>query len=80
MGAEIVRQTSQSKCNEPEETVRQAALAVIAAAIAAQDPASAVKVSASGSQSEKYDSNGQRTGVFTNSLSISIEPLYGFVE
>jgi hypothetical protein len=63
-----------SKCAEPEETIRQAAAAVIDKALEAQAEATAVKVSASGSQS----SSG---GIVTNnSLSIMVDPMWGFVE
>jgi FlaG/FlaF family flagellin (archaellin) len=64
-------------CAEPEETVRQAAAAVIDAALASQDASNVVRVAASGSQSFKNYTD--QTGV-TNSLSITIEPLYGFLE
>jgi hypothetical protein len=67
----------QSKCMEPEESVRQAAATLIDASLAAQDPATAVRVSASGSQGFKdWD---KKTGVF-NSASIVVEPQHGFVE
>jgi hypothetical protein len=63
-----------SKCAEPEETIRQAVAVVIDKALEAQAEATAVKVSASGSQS----SSG---GVVTNnSLSIIVDPMWGFVE
>ncbi len=75
VGAEITKQAARSKCSEPEETVRQAAVATIAAAIAAQDPSTVVRVDASGSQSEDYT-----TKVMRNTLRILVEPLYGFLE
>jgi hypothetical protein len=78
--ASIAKQFAGSKCSEPEESVRQAAASVLATAIAAQDPASAVKVTASGNQGHKYGPNGEATGLFTNSLSINVDPQYGFVE
>jgi hypothetical protein len=75
---EIARQFAVgSKCLEPEETVRQSAAVVMDAALAAQDPTMAVKASASGSMTFKNWDN--RTGG-SNNLSISIEPLYGFIE
>lgn len=69
--------TSSTKCSEPEETVRLAAASTIDAALAAQDPAMPVKVMAGGSQGFKDWQN--KTGP-SNSLSISIEPMHGFVE
>jgi hypothetical protein len=74
--AAIAKQfSSQGKCSEPEETVRQAAISIIDAALSGQGPSVAVKVSASGSQGTSYPSNEVQ-----NQLSITIEPLYGFVE
>lgn len=67
--------TAMSKCMEPEEGVKQAVRAAISVALAAQDPKTAVKVSASGSQSTNYPDN-----TFRNQLSVSVEPMYGFVE
>jgi hypothetical protein len=70
----IAKQFEGTKCVEPEETVRKAAAALIDAALGAQSSATAVKVLASGSQSSSSTS-----GV-SNSLMISVEPQYGFVE
>ena len=73
-----------AKCTEPEESVRQAARATIAAALAAQDPATCVRLSASGSQStiwQPNDAEGRPVPAkLCNSLTITIEPQYGFVE
>jgi len=63
------------KCAEPEETVRLAAASVMDAALAGQtDPTKAVKASADGSMSQYANL------VVTDSLTMSIEPLWGFVE
>lgn len=67
----------QSACAEPEESVRQAAKQLIDASLAGQDENTAVRVSASGSQSFKDWS--AKTGV-SNQLTISIDPQYNFVE
>jgi len=69
-------------CSEPEETVRQAARAAIAAALAGQtDPACAVKVTANGSQSQAYkDGKPLDPPVCSNSLFINVEVLWGFAE
>lgn len=77
VAAEIAKQfASQSKCSEPEETVRQAAMALVTASIEAQDAATVVlKVEASGSQSTDF-----KTMAYRNQLKITIEPLYGFIE
>ena len=75
--AQLATEFAKNPCSEPEETVRQSAAATIDAALAAQDPTNVVKVTAGGSQSFKNYS--EQTGV-SNNLSLSIEPLYGFVE
>ena len=66
-----------SKCAEPEETVRQAAKATVLAALAGQSDNKAVKVMASGSQS-RYEKDGVID--MSNSLSITIEPIWYFVQ
>jgi len=60
-----------SACVDPEEGVKQAARDAIAVALAAQDPATVVKVSAFGSQSTDH-----KTGSVRNQLSVFIEPEY----
>lgn len=69
VAADIEKQLAGDKCNEPEETVRQAAGALIGAALAAQDADTDVTVSASGSQSTNYTTNA-----ISNGLSISVQP------
>jgi len=69
----VEQQSSQDKCNEPEETVRQAAYHAIKEALIAQGPNVVVKLSAVGSQSDW-------NGVVQNQLSIQIDPQYRFVE
>jgi hypothetical protein len=80
VAAKLATEFSVHPCIEPEEGVRQAAAVVIAAVLAVQDPSSAVRVEAGGCQSTNYDSKGQPTGTFQNTLNIKIEPIYGFVE
>jgi hypothetical protein len=77
--AKVAEEFSRHPCVEPEETVRQAAGALIAAALQAQDPNSVVIVSASGSQNQNYNSKAEKTTV-NNTLNIRVEPVYGFVE
>lgn len=64
-----------AQCRGPEEGVRQSVRAALAIALAAQDPATVVQVSASGSQSSDYGTNEIR-----NQLSVTVRPLYNFVE
>ncbi len=68
-----------SVCAEPEESVRQAARATIAAAVAAQRPDVPVRVSASGSMSQTHK-DGKWGPPVTSNLTISVEPLHGYVE
>jgi hypothetical protein len=75
---DLVRQLNQYKCSEPEESVKQAAGATLAAALAAQEPGTVVKVLASGSQSQYQGKDG--SPVYKNQLSLSVEPLYNFIE
>lgn len=62
----------------PEQDVVNAVAALVEVALGAQIPATAVKVTAFGSQS----SMGQRDAPtrYTNSLKIEIEPLHGFID
>lgn len=70
-----------SVCAEPEETVRQAARAAIAAALQAQREDSVVRVTAGGSMINTYNKETGSWGApYSNHLEIHIEPLYGFVE
>lgn len=61
-------------CQEPEESIRKAALELIAVAAEAQGPGTVLKVSGSGSM---YTNNG---AVQSSQLTISVEPIYGFLE
>jgi hypothetical protein len=73
---EIARQfAAQAKCVDPEEDVRQAAIAILATAITSQDAGTAIRVMASGHQSTSYPEKR-----VSNSLTITIEPLYQFFE
>jgi hypothetical protein len=73
VAAKVQADLNAYKCVDPEEGVKQAAGAAIAAALGAQRADSAVKVEASGHQS-----GGGETA--SNTLRIVVEPIYGFVE
>lgn len=66
-----------SKCLEPEERIRLAAANLIDLGLDAQDPSSAVKVEASGSQT--FKDYAAKTGV-SNTVTISIQPQGAFIE
>lgn len=69
---------AQSKCSEPEETIKNEIGATLAKALAAFPPGMAVKVSASGSQG--YLDFSKNPAEAYNSLSVSIEPMHGFLD
>jgi len=79
VAAKLEADLAMYQCAEPEETVKKAALAVMKAALEAQDPVSVVKVAAHGSQGETYGPDGKARGIH-NTLSLSIEPVHGFIE
>ena len=68
------------QCAEPEEGVRQAAKGVILSALKAQSPQVPVKVLACGSQSQTGQPGAPGALLTTNNLSITIEPIHGFIE
>lgn len=74
VAAHVAKSIAESKCQEPEETIKNAVGAILATALAAYPAGRGVKVSAAGSQSR--DGNGNAT----NSLSVMLEPVLGFVE
>ena len=68
-------------CMEPEETIKKLVLSIFEEALLIYPEDTAVKVTASGSQSPIYDKNGALIpGKFSNSLHIDLDHLYGFVE
>lgn len=69
------------KCSEPEETIKNTALTIVEASLSAMPEASAVKITANGSQSTAYGPDNKPVeGKFTNNFNLTIEPLWGFVE
>ena len=73
VAAKVADEISRYKCVDPEEGVKQAVGAALAAALAAQDPASVVKVTASGHQ----QGSGETA---VNTLRVEVEPIFGFIE
>lgn len=71
--AKIDEEFARYRCVEPEETMRQGVCAIIKTSLGAMPESSAVGIQASGSQSSAE-------GKHTNTLKLSIEPIYGFVE
>lgn len=72
--AKIAADASQNKCSEPEESIKQSAVAAICLAVGSYAPDTVVTVRASGSQYV------DRSVVKYNQLSVSIEPVHGFTE
>ena len=64
------------RCNEPEQSIANAAASMIDSALAAFPPEYPVKIAAAGSQ---YQPDAGKPEII-NSLSLSIEAVYGFVE
>ena len=79
MAPAIDHQFEQSKCAEPEESLRLSARDLIAKALAAHDPGQTIQVEANGRQSGTY-SDGEWNAPFTNYLKIEVKPIYQFVE
>lgn len=68
-------------CSEPEESIRRSVLTIITAALSAMPATAVVKVSASGSQSATYNHDTKTyDSDAVNQVSLSIEPIWGFVE
>lgn len=78
--AKMKADLSKHRCSEPEETIKQQLLMTIDTALITFPESMALKIEASGSQTPQYGPDGKPTGSYTNSLSLSLTPLYGFVE
>ena len=79
LGSVIKSDLANSKCSEPEESIKAAVgERLIAKALDGNIPATAVKVTAFGSQSVSGSTGGPNS--VSNSLKIEIEQLYGFVD
>lgn len=76
VAAKFALEASQYKCAEPEETIRSKIVDIVAVSLSAYPEASAVNVKASGSQM----SDSKTPGKFINTLTISVEHLYGFAD
>lgn len=77
VAASVAKTTAAIKCVEPEETIKNAIAGAIATALGAFPPTYAVRVEASGSQSTP---DHTKPAEISNSLSVKIEPIWGFVE
>ena len=73
VAAVIDKQISSGKCAEPEESIKKFVGALIGTALSSMDEHAAVRVVASGSQS-------QDKGHTSHNLQLTIEPQWGFVE
>lgn len=63
-------------CAEPEQTIKNGVAAIVATSLAVFPSAMAVEVKGSGSQYRPDSSKDE----YQNSVSLSITPIYGFVE
>lgn len=64
------------KCSEPEEMIKNSVASAIATALSAFPPNYAVRVDASGSQSQPDSTKDEKT----NQLKVEIAPIWGFVD
>jgi hypothetical protein len=74
----LAREVAQYNLAEPEASIAGAAVVLITQALAGNIPASAVKVTAFGSQSKSSQKDGPDS--ITNTLEIKIEQLGAFLE
>jgi hypothetical protein len=74
VAAKLAKDFAQIKCSEPEDTIKNKVAEIVATALASFSDKIPVAVKASGSQST--DNNL----VVSNSLSVSIEPHWNFIE
>jgi hypothetical protein len=77
VAAKAAADLAKLKCVEPEETIKNKVLEIIATSLATFPPSSVVQVEAGGHQSTRLQ---DAFGVVFNQLSLTIKPLYGFVE
>jgi hypothetical protein len=82
VAAKLEKSFADISCAESEQTVKNAIAQVVAIALAPYNPSMAVRVEASGSQSDDdwNKPDAEKTGNKTNSLSVKIEPIWSFVE
>lgn len=77
VAAKLATDLANIKCSEPEQSIKGFVGEALASALAAFPPGYAVKVRASGSQ---YVPDHGKPLEMVNNLSVSVEPMYGFVE
>lgn len=65
------------KCSEPEETIKNTVASAVNIALTVFPPNIVVKVEASGSQ---YAPDPKKPDEMQNTLTVKLEPLYGFTE
>jgi hypothetical protein len=78
VAAKLATDFANSKCSEPEETIKNTVASAVATALTAFPPNYAVRVEASGSQS--VIDVGKAPHQKTNQLVVKIEPLWGFLQ
>lgn len=78
VAAKLAIDFSRITCSEPEQTIKNHVAESVAVALAVFPPNYAVRVLASGSQGCPDSSKAPEEKY--NQLSVSIEPIYGFVE
>jgi hypothetical protein len=78
----IAKQFAAISCTQPEEDIKESVAESIASALSFYPPDVPVKVIASGSQQDPDwgKKTEENRGLRINSLSVSIEPIWGFLE
>lgn len=74
VAAKVAEEITKIRCAEPEETIKNAVGAALVQALEAYPADFPVKVEANGSQGSVTD------GKTVNSLSVKVEPMYGFIK
>ena len=82
VAAKVQKSFADIDCTEPEQTIKNAVAQAVATALAAYNANMPVRVEANGSQSDDdwNKPEAEKTGKKTNSLSVKIEPIWGFLD
>lgn len=72
---DAIKQLMRYDCSEPEHSIIHDVVSIITRALSAMPPDKVVNIEASGSQSTNY-----QTGEVTNTLSLKLCEVYGFIE
>lgn len=77
VAAKLAKDFANIKCIEPEESIKNQVAATIAVALSVYPPTVVVNVAANGSQ---FTPDSTKPSELQNTLTVKLEPMYGFVE